>query len=56
MALGVLTGVLGVDTFDLEVKLVFLIGNLIISVGNIIAFKVFTNNLFYLSPLGPDHE
>ena len=56
MALGVLTGVLGVDTFDLEVKLVFLIGNLIVSVGNIIAFKVFTNNLFYLSPLGPDHE
>lgn len=47
MALNVPSGVLNTDTFDLDVKLLFLIGNLIVSGGNIIVALVFSNNVFH---------
>lgn len=47
MALDVPSGVLDTGTFDLEMKLLFLVGNLIVSGGNIVAALVFSNNLFH---------
>lgn len=56
MALDVLSGVLDTGMFDLEVKLVFFVGNLIVSAGNVIASLVFTKHLFHFFFLGTHHE
>lgn len=51
-ALDVLSGILDMGTFGLEVKLVFFVGNQIVSVENTL---VLANNVFDYSPLGTDY-